>query len=342
MALTGDDQNKFRELSAKIYRDQAVWFLNAFWGTPNFANEKEAETIWIYKHKCDQFDLQNRAEGSGLDELNAHRFLEHFHLTQTVQEMRNALRTAGAFKEMKFNTVPLVHFLVFLYKVDWKYLVNAPQGDNKEEIAQAQAMLDAVSRAFDESERRAHEAKVSLKNAETRESEAKASEVEAAAAKRELEAALAEVHAQQKAYDDKAAELKAKSETGGQVAQSKAKAELAQHLNTPTLPLNKARITQEAAVKKAEKTRLAAEEARRSAQAARAKAHEDKLAAEAAVDDARKKVDEAEAFLQFVKSKPGNAQGSIWWMERELHEKRAYLPTAKGGYSKKGNIIPTD
>jgi len=52
------------------------------------------------------------------------------------------------------------------------------------------------------------------------------------------------------------------------------------------------------------------------------------------MDAARAKVDEAEAFLQEVKSKPGNAQGALWWIERGLHEAKAFLPERKGGYRK--------
>jgi len=186
-----------------------------------------------------------------------------------------------------------------------------------------------------------HEAEAREGEARTKEAEARSRESEAAAAKAELEVALADLNAQQEAYDNTTADLKAKSETGGLVAQNKAKAELAQHLNKPTLALSRARITQEAAVKKAEKARLAAAEARgvaeeatRQAVAAREKSHQAKLAAEAAVEDARNKVDEAEEFLQKVKAKPGGGQGAIWWMERELHEARAFLPERKGGYKK--------
>jgi len=78
-----------------------------------------------------------------------------------------------------------------------------------------------------------------------------------------------------------------------------------------------------------------AEKASKAAQAAATAASQAKAAAEKSVDDAKSKVDEAEAYLEEVKNKPGSAQGSIWWMERELHEARAYLPTKKGGYSKR-------
>jgi len=345
MALTGNDEEKFQKLCAKNYKDQSIWFLNAYW---HKFGQSEAEKIWAYKHRCDEYDLQNRAAGSALDELNAHRFLESFKAPLTVREMREAIRASGAVKDAKFTNVPLTHFLVTLYKVNYKELVNASQGDNKEEIERAQKMLDAVMKAFEETERKSAAAKAALREAESREAdsrnkekEAKTREAESIAAKKELETALAELKAQEDAYNARTEDLKSKSEAGSVVAANKAKAELAQHLNTPTLPLQRAKITQEAAVKKADRARQAAADARAAAEQAVAKAVEArkeseraKAAAERAVDDARQKVQEAEDFLQEVKSKPGNAQGAIWWLERELHEAKAFLPERKGGYKK--------
>jgi len=53
------------------------------------------------------------------------------------------------------------------------------------------------------------------------------------------------------------------------------------------------------------------------------------------LDDAARKVAEAEAYLEEVKRRPGSPHGAIWWMERELHEKKKFLPSSKGGVSKK-------
>ena len=80
------------------------------------------------------------------------------------------------------------------------------------------------------------------------------------------------------------------------------------------LPLRRAKITTEAAVKKAEKTKIAAEQT---------------------LTVVKEKVKEAEDYLQQVKSQCGSAAGGIWWIERELHEAKKYMPTAKGGIAKK-------
>jgi len=46
---------------------------------------KEAEKVWKFVHKAAELDEGKRHEGSDLDEFQAHRFLEHFHETLTVQ-----------------------------------------------------------------------------------------------------------------------------------------------------------------------------------------------------------------------------------------------------------------
>eukprot|EP00339_Tiarina_fusa_P012046 CAMPEP_0117035186 /NCGR_PEP_ID=MMETSP0472-20121206/25004_1 /TAXON_ID=693140 ORGANISM="Tiarina fusus, Strain LIS" /NCGR_SAMPLE_ID=MMETSP0472 /ASSEMBLY_ACC=CAM_ASM_000603 /LENGTH=74 /DNA_ID=CAMNT_0004744579 /DNA_START=1 /DNA_END=222 /DNA_ORIENTATION=+ len=74
MALRGStDEEKLDDLSTYTYKNQAIWFLNAFWNT--FA-EKEAETIWTFVHHCNDLDLQDHEAGNHLDEMMAHRFLE--------------------------------------------------------------------------------------------------------------------------------------------------------------------------------------------------------------------------------------------------------------------------
>ena len=201
----------------------------------------------------------------------------------------------------------------------------------------------------EESNERASEAAKAVIEAESREAASKRAEVEAKereeeahAAKAELEAALAELHAQESAYEQKTQTLTKKSEEGGVVSRNKAKNELAQHLGEDPLPLRKAKITQAAAVKKAERATLAAAEARTAAAEATKRATEakeeckrTKEAAEKALEEAKQKLKEAEDYLNEVKSRPGQAQGAIWWIERELHEAKAYVPERKGGYRKK-------
>jgi chromosome segregation ATPase len=246
-----------------------------------------------------------------LDELNAHRFLEGIQETHTVISLREALRATGAISASdRPKTVPITHYLLFRFKVNWRQLVNT-KGDNSAEIAEAQRLLDEVCKAFAESEKQAHIARVA-------ENEARVQEAPFKAAQEELEAAVADVKRQEDQKANKTADLTRKSSEGSVVQQSKAKAELAQHLAEDPLPLRKAKITLEAARKKAEKARAPFEAATKLAEAARAKA-------EAALEDAQNRVAEAEAYLNEVKAKPGSPHGAIWWIERELQEQKKYV-----------------
>jgi len=325
------DSETLKALCSKNYKAQSIWFLNAYW----HKLEKEAENFWKYASKMASLDLQKGADGNEVDEMCMHRFLEAFHETQTVAEMRESLRSTGAISG-NIKLFPITFHYIYKFKVDWHELVNASQGDNKKEIDEAQRKLDSVQKALKDSEERAKEAKTALHTAQTKEAESKAKEAEAKAAQQELEAALKELKAQEDEFNNKTNTLKAKSEdeNSSVVARNKAKNELSQHLASDPLPLRKAKITQEAAVKKADKATAAASEALKAAISAKKDAEEAKNAAERAVEETQQKLEEAEQYLREVKSKPGSAQGQIWWLERELTEARAYLPERKGGYKK--------
>ena len=393
-------------------------FLNAFWeaGLKGGAGiGPSAEVLWNYVQKAASIDGAKNA-GSALDELEAHRFLEAFDEAHTVLQMRAQLRKTGALGENERpKTVPLTHYLLFKYEVDWHRLVNAAQGDNSAQIAEAQDKLQAVQDAFDASTRADAEASAALREAVAREAAAKESEAQALkreaeakateadavareneakareadavateneakareheakeaeapfkAAQEEVEAALAEVKRQEDAYNNKTAELKAASEEGGVVSRNRAKVQLDAHLAEDPLPLRKAKITLEAANKKAEKVRAPflaatevasaareraeasrkqaeaarheaeaarkqAEAARKQAEAARAAAEDAKARAEAAVEAAQEAVREAEAYLQELLANPGSGHGALWWIDRELTEKKKFMPVSKGG-----------
>merc|ERR1712054_482356 len=205
----------------------------------------------------------------------------------------------------KPTLVPLTHYLLFRFDEDWRALVNAPQGKPEEvaeaqkrleavqaALAEAQekaanareSAAEALNRenvakqreqeALDAEERakaREEEAAASAETARQREAEASAAaeeararEAEQKAAQAELEAALAELKAQEEAYAAKTQELKTKSEGAG-VAPLRAKNELAQHLSEDPLPLRRAKISQEAALKKAERLRAPFEAATKEA-----------------------------------------------------------------------------
>lgn len=304
--------------------------MNAFWGT----HQSEAEKLWSYVQKANSLDVNLKEDGSTLDELNAHRLLEIFDETLTVREMRTQLRSVGAIDEKDTpKLVPLAHLLLARYKSDWHFFVNAPQGAS-EEIEKAQAKLNACKAAFAESEARAGAAAAALAESQRAAADLAAKEQELIAARAELEAALAAVQREEDAYNAKTRDLEAKSQTGGVVSMNRAKNELAQHLAEDPLPLRKAKITAEAATKRNERAIVAAAQAKEAAIAAAAAAAEAKEAADRAVDAALAALNEAEAFLRQVQATAGGGRGALWWIERELHEQRKYLPTSRGGIAR--------
>jgi len=316
--LTGNnEQEKFKELCSFTHQEQVIWFLNAFWNE----HQDKAEKLWTWTREFEKLDLENHEQGTGLDEVNAHRFLEIHNETMTVREMREALRSTGAIDTSRVKLIPISYILICLFKADWHELVNRSQGDNREEMEAAQKMLDEVTELFQVAESRHQEAAA-------REEEARQAEAPFKAAQEELETALADVKAQEDAYHGKIADCRKRSEEGGVVSRNKAKAELSQLEAEDPLPLRKSKITLEAARKRAEAARAPFEAATKQAEAARA-------AAEQALRNARAKVKEAEDFLEEIKKRPGQPYGALWWIDRELHERKAYIPESKGGYRKK-------
>ncbi len=145
-------------------------------------------------------------------------------------------------------------------------------------------------------------------------------------------------------------ERKSTDPASSTVTRNKAAAELAQLKQENPLPLRRAKITQEAALRKVEKERKAAEAATAAATAAaetaaekardadakaaeaeatRVELEEQTAKVEAAVVETEEKYREASEYLEELKKKGGVAFGAIWWMERELKEAQKYMPKKK-------------
>lgn len=238
MSLEGaNDMEKLKSLSAKTYKEQAIFFLNATWET---IGGQEKDNVWEYVQDMSELDEKSGKEGCELEEMIAHRFLERRGETLTVREMREVLR------EIDLDTnknVSLSEYIIFRHKLDYHAFVNNSMAD-PEELREAQRLLDDSMAKMKEA--------VAVADA-------------ARAAEAANKAALAELEAQQNAYDERTEDLKAKSETGGLVSRNKAKNELAQHLEADPTPLARAKINQGATVRKAEKARKAVEPAEKAA-----------------------------------------------------------------------------
>jgi len=139
-----------------------------------------------------------------------------------------------------------------------------------------------------------------------------------------LRVAVDDLKKQEDAYNNQLSSLEQKSkDTSGSVIQkNKAAAELAQLKQENPLPLRKAKLTQEAALRKVERERKAVE-------AAIIELGEQKKRVEKALKDTETKLKEAQDYLDYVKRQGGSAQGAIWWLERELQEAKKYMPQSK-------------
>jgi chromosome segregation ATPase len=317
------------------YPEQAKWFMNAFW---NEGAEGETENIWKCASKFMELDAKKK-EGNELDEFWSHKFLESLGETLTVIQLREKLRKI----DMDVNgKMALLEYLLFKYSKSVAAVINAPQGDNTEEIDFAQSKVQEAQSALMDVQQKLEDQKNALAAQKKAEEEAHAAlnqqreaEAEVRKAEAELKAAVDELKAQEAAYANKCAELerKSKDSTAGQVSKNKAAAELAQLKQENPIPLRKAKLSQEAALRKVEKQRAEAEKRTEQAEALAAEAvaksqeaEETTRRVEEALRDAEEAVAAATQLLEEAKKKSGTPHGSIWWMERELKEAQKYLP----------------
>jgi len=310
--VTEKDVKRFLELTRMTYANQAKWFLNGFWATA----EKETENVWKFAHKFIELDEKKGKAGCELDEFQAHRFLESLGETLTILELRARLRQI----DMDANgKMALLEYLLFRYKHNVHHCVNNPQGgqENQKEIDEAAAMVEQLNAALVDLAREVANQQKAL-------AEQKIAEADVRKAEEELRLAVSALHKEQEAHDKAIEESKRKAEDPalGAVARGRAAQEFAQLRGKDPLPLNRAKLTQGAALKKVEQER-------KLAQMLTAKAEEMTRKVEADQKEAEHKAIKAAEFLHELKMKGGAAYGSLWWMDREVLEAQKYLPKSK-------------
>lgn len=145
MASLSDEQvEQFKAVTGKTYKEQAIFFLNAYWDEHNADGEK----LWGQVELMEELDEKNRKDGSDLDEMKAHMFLEKQGGTMTVLQLRQKLRKM----DLDFNKrMAMIEFLLFSYDEDVVELIKRPQGTN-EELTKAVAALAKVQEAIEERE----------------------------------------------------------------------------------------------------------------------------------------------------------------------------------------------
>jgi chromosome segregation ATPase len=322
------------------------------------------------------------AAGSELDQFWSAKFLEDNDKAITALERKAALKEIDKNNNGK---MALIEYLLWKFKKSVHQVATAPQGDNSEKIAECQRRIAEVQAALDDvmrkievqkqalrevqEARHANEQKLAAQKIAVQEAtsaviKAKAATEALKRAEDELKEAVAALEAEQKAYNDKCSALQNKinDPSTSSMQKSKAQNELAQLKSEDPLPLRRAKITQEAALRKAEKQRKVAEEAQREAEAKKAAAAQAEreleaagraLAAkeaqlevavqelEAAFQELSRQQDEAQAALVEASQSGGAAFGAIYFMERRLFEQDKFLPTAKMKYNHNAPFTPS-
>jgi DNA repair exonuclease SbcCD ATPase subunit len=297
------DDAKLAELCALPYMAQAVWFTNGFFKELHDAGKMETIYGWIDAFvKLDKLGPDRKGEaGSHLDQFWSAKFLEDNDKAITALERKNALKDIDKNNDGKMS---LIEYLLWKFKKSTKAVVDAPQGSNVDALKKAQAQLDAVQKSLDEVI--ASIEKLRLEREQL------------AKLKLELEEADRALAAEQKAYNDKCSALETKiaDPSTSSMQKSKAQNELAQLKSEDPLPLRRAKITSEAAIRKVEQQEKAV-----AAAIADMERKQDELA---------KKLEEAREQLVRIQQQGGEGgKGAIWLMNRKLYEGDSYLPKAK-------------
>jgi len=254
--MPGDEKIEFLKLTRMPYADQAKWFMNGFWKE---GIEKDAETIWKSTQKFIDLDTTKKKEGNELDEFMAHKFLEYLGETLTVIQLREKLKKIDLDANGK---MALLEYLAFKYNKSIAQVVFSPQGDNQDEVKEAQRKLEEVNKSLQEVATRYENQQIALEAQKKALANQQAALENLKKSESELKAAVDELKSQEDAFANqmKTLEDKSKSPDSTLVARNKAANELAQLKQENPLPLRKAKITQEAALRKVEKERKAADE----------------------------------------------------------------------------------
>jgi DNA repair exonuclease SbcCD ATPase subunit len=301
----------------------------------------------------------------------AAKFLEESDQTLTARERKAAIREIDVNND---GQMACVEYLLYKYIAavgSAEAVVAAKQG-HAQEVAACQAVIDRVTAMLPDVEaklagqqaakgqvvaalaavKRAQvEAKTALGEQERTEAQLVAAARTAELAKAELAKAVAELAAQEAAVAAEVERLGAlvADSTVGQVKRGVAANTLAALKNEDPLPLRRAKLTAEAALRKVQRKEAAARTAAADAANATAqcKAKCDELAdRETALETRKTELEEAVRALERsyteLSSRMGEAQtalaelkqgttglGAVWWMERSLYLADESLPRAK-------------
>jgi len=321
--LKQEIKTQWDHLMKKTHTQQAIWWLNGFWGDL----EKDKEEIWDMVHIMIEIECGKQKrygqlkweekEGCSLDQFHSHRFLERMGETLTVKQLREKVKHLDIDKNKR---LALSEYLAGKYNKGIEAIVEAPQGGQAavEALDRAKAAVSDATGALNKAVDEEAAAKDALENAKNC---LKASNL----AKDALNEAVAEVESQERARDEKITKLKDKvnNKKLSTMKQNTAKAELAQVEGEDPLPMRKAKLTQKSALKKSKKAaHVAAKEEKKAESAVEAAAK--------AREEARESMQKAkDIFTDLKENGDGIAHGEIWWMEKELSERHKFMPKGR-------------
>ena len=349
----GDDIKKLHSITKQTYRDQAIWFLNHH--TDSHHDLQLSEIVFKVHKKCLECDEQKKS-GHAISELDAHLILEFIGKPVTQSAFRKYFLEID--QSLKIS-VPLVIILFFYFDADWKVLVNQSECYNgleldaaKDSLLQAQTKLQGAIDAQKKSSQEAEEADVAMENSRRQQEilskaimDCRMEEESFAEAKKQAEEALEQVTNQESKAHQKKEELDSivNYESNGIVTKNKAKAELKIMEYEDPLPLRKARLKNENAVKNLRKStnaskqaRVAAEDAKEKtekamdeASVAKEKATNAAKIAEATIPKARDAIEDLKVLIDELMKNLTLPWGSLFYIDREVKEAESFLPKEK-------------
>eukprot|EP00013_Stygamoeba_regulata_P018161 CAMPEP_0177676054 /NCGR_PEP_ID=MMETSP0447-20121125/27559_1 /TAXON_ID=0 /ORGANISM="Stygamoeba regulata, Strain BSH-02190019" /LENGTH=328 /DNA_ID=CAMNT_0019184541 /DNA_START=38 /DNA_END=1020 /DNA_ORIENTATION=- len=267
-----DDNAKFAELCKLPYKRQALWFLNGYWN--DVVNPDTATTIWNWTRefvRLENLSTNPRGEeGNELDQFWSAKFLEDNDVAMTQNARKEALRSIDVDHNGRMS---LIEYLIWKFKKSVADCANAPQGsltpEQQRELDECQDALVRLGEALE----RLRQAEVDLK---AEQEELKSTQVQPSppASQQTHSCGLGvctscpparplSLHgwgvdafeAEERKYKAECDRLKGLSEDQAvsSVQRSKANVQLQQLLAEDPLPLRKAKITQEAVVRRVQK-----------------------------------------------------------------------------------------
>eukprot|EP00040_Diaphanoeca_grandis_P022465 m.120700 g.120700 ORF g.120700 m.120700 type:complete len:704 (-) comp28825_c0_seq1:138-2249(-) len=370
----GVENISLNQLCELPYKDQAVWYMNGFW-EEIAAKLSDAEDIWVFFHHFVRLDLMQTPpkgeDGNELDQLMAAKFLEESLETLTAVERKTAMKEIDIDNNGK---MALIEYLTYHFKKGVTEVIESNQGKASEleganyVINQVLEMLPQIETKIASQKQALQDqltalvqtraAKVAVAEAYERQLQAEADLEQALimldASKLELQKAVDALRAEEQAVADKIVELEAKAldMTLGAVARGMAANQLMSLRNEDPLPLRKAKITQEAALRRVEREQkhasnkaieakeqvrqsiLKAEELDRQEKDLLLKKEQLALAIQELEDtyvEMNDKMEEARRVIEELKKSPG-AMGGIWWLERSLYEVDSFMPQSRQKY----------